>query len=177
VPMALRSPMDAQSSTGQDASPTLPHTSAQLTHYQPPATGAEVTRSTVSGYELLAHKLSESSKGGASSPGIIIPVYRKFEQLNHRVLLHLQDEICELEEELRYLDRCIAQISPRDGTGHIQPASRRGDARYGNELHHRRTELLGRVFQKLEQYSESSALLCHVTNAQLTVCRSSTVLI
>jgi hypothetical protein len=177
VPMALRSPMDAQSSTGQDASPTLPHTSAQLTHYQPPAMGAEVTKSTVSGYELLAHKLSESSKGGASSPGTIIPVYRKFEQLNHRVLLHLQDEICELEEELRYLDRCIAQISPRDGTGHVQPASRRGDARYGNELHHRRTELLGRVFQKLEQYSESSALPCHVTNAQLTVCRSSTVLV
>ena len=177
MPMALRSPMDAQSGTGQAASPILPHSSAQLTHYQPPTVGAEVTRSTVSGYELLAHKLSESSRGGTSSPGTVTPVYRKFEQLNHRVLLHLQDEICELEEELRYLDRCIAQISPRDGTGHVQPASRRGDARYGNELHHRRTELLGRVFQKLEQYSEWGALLCHVTNAQLTGCRSSTVVV
>jgi hypothetical protein len=78
---------------------------------------------------------------------------------------------------LRYLDRCIAQIAPKDESGHVQPASRRGDARYGNELHHRRTELLGRVFQKLEQYSEWSALLCHVMNARLTVCRSSTVFI
>lgn len=84
-------------------------------------------------------------------------MYRKFEHLNHRVLLHLQDEVSELEEELRYLDECIAQASPRDETGHAYPASRRNDARYGNELHYRRTELLGRIFQKLGQYSKCGA--------------------
>ena len=54
---------------------------------------------TMIGYELLAHKLSELKKG--SKADSVVPAYRKFEQLNHRVLLHLQDEISELEEELR----------------------------------------------------------------------------
>jgi hypothetical protein len=80
-------------------------------------------------------------------------MYRKFEQLNHRVLLHLQDEISELEEELRQIDECIAQYAPRNESGQLQPASRRGEARYGNELHYKRTELLGRIFLKLGQYS------------------------
>lgn len=84
-------------------------------------------------------------------------MYRKFEHLNHRVLLHLQDEVSELEEELQYLDDSIAQLSPRDETGHTYPASRRGDARYGGELHYKRTELLGRIFQKIGQYSKCYA--------------------
>ena len=81
-------------------------------------------------------------------------MYRKFEHLNHRVLLHLQDETCELEEELRHLDECIAQVSQKDAEGYAYPASRRNDARYGSEMHFKRTELLGRIFQKLEQYSK-----------------------
>lgn len=110
------------------------------------------------GYELLAEKLSEPTKGSKSKrpqTGNIVPMYRKFETLNHRVLLHLQDEVCEMEEELRWLDECIAQQSPRNDTGHAYPASRRGDARYGNEWHYKRTQLLGRIFQKLGQYSKS----------------------
>jgi peptidoglycan/xylan/chitin deacetylase (PgdA/CDA1 family) len=83
-----------------------------------------------------------------------VPMYRKFEHLNHRVLLHLQDETSELEEELRNLDECIAQITPRDADGYAYPASRRGDARFGGEMHFKRTELLGRIYQKLEQYSK-----------------------
>jgi len=90
----------------------------------------------------------------------VVPMYRKFEGLNHRVLLHLQDEIAELEEELRYLDECIAQCSPRDHAGRHHPASRRGDARYGGELHYRRTELLGRIYLKLGQYSKFLVFPC-----------------
>ena len=86
-------------------------------------------------------------------------MYRKFEHLNHRVLLHLQDETCELEEELRQLDECIAQMSPRDAEGYEYPASRRSDARYGSDVHFKRTELLGRIFQKLEQYSKCDVSL------------------
>jgi hypothetical protein len=85
-------------------------------------------------------------------------MYRKFEYLNHRVLLHLQDEVCEMEEELGHLDESILHTSPRDEAGHAFPASRRGDARYGNELHYKRTELLGRIFQKLGQYSKWHAI-------------------
>jgi hypothetical protein len=106
------------------------------------------------GYELLAHKLSELKKDKHNKEETVVPAYRKFEQLNHRVLLHLQDEISELEEDLRQLDHDIAQASPGGQTGHHQPASRRGDTRYGNDLHSRRIALLGRIFQKLEQYSK-----------------------
>ncbi|KAF1916372.1 hypothetical protein BDU57DRAFT_574289 [Ampelomyces quisqualis] len=119
----------------------------------------DLTRTTAAGYELLANKLSESPKKGngliRKGGGNLVPMYRKFEHLNHRVLLHLQDEVCEMEEELRYLDESIAQMSPRDDAGHAFPASRRNDARYGGELHYKRTELLGRIFQKLGQYNQA----------------------
>jgi hypothetical protein len=82
-------------------------------------------------------------------------MYRKFEQLNHRLLLHLQDELSEMEEELRYTDECIARYAPRDEKGQIQPASRRGEARYGGDLQYRRTELLGRIFIKVGQYNQA----------------------
>lgn len=111
---------------------------------------------TMIGYELLAHKLSELKKG--SKADAVVPAYRKFEQLNHRVLLHLQDEISELEEELRQLDKEIAEASPGAQTGQRHPASRRGDTHFGNDLHQRRIEKLGQVFLKLEQYSKWLAM-------------------
>jgi hypothetical protein len=117
----------------------------------------DMTRATAAGYELLANKLSETPKKSSKflrKAGSVVPMYRKFEHLNHRVLLHLQDEICELEEELRSLDESIAHMSLRDDAGQSYPASRRNDARYGGELHYKRTELLGRIFQKLGQYSK-----------------------
>jgi hypothetical protein len=125
-----------------------------------------MTKTTVVGYELLAGKLAELPKHEDASAtkerGTIVPMYRKFEQLNHRVLLHLQDEISELEEELRTMDEVIAQCSPRTEAGHLQPASRRGDAKYGCELHHKRTELLGRIYLKLGQYSIAPKAGIHV---------------
>ncbi|KAF2268637.1 hypothetical protein CC78DRAFT_540891 [Lojkania enalia] len=124
----------------------------QPPHYQPQTAGPDMSKTTVVGYELLADKLTELSRIGdgevKEGEETVVPMYRKFETLNHRVLLHLQDEISELEEELRYLDECIAQITP------LHPASRRGDAKHGGELHYRRTELLGRIYIKLGQYRE-----------------------
>jgi hypothetical protein len=100
---------------------------------------------------MLATKLSQSA---CKEDLPVKPLYRKFEQLNHRVLLHLQDEIAELEEELRVLDEMIAQTSVTLPEKKVQPASRRADARYGSELHFQRTQILGRVFLKLDQYSK-----------------------
>jgi hypothetical protein len=126
-------------------------------YYQQQEAVGDVAKTTVVGYELLADKLTELSHNekGEQMEGKILPMYRKFEQLNHRVLLHLQDEISELEEELRYLDECIARASPPEESHHRHTASRRNEARYGGELHYRRTELLGRVYLKLGQYSKS----------------------
>lgn len=130
---------------------------SQPPHYQPQPTGPDLSRTTVVGYELLADKLSGVQKNDMRGPieGSVVPMYRKFEQLNHRILLHLQDEISEMEEELRYLDECIAQYSPTHEAGHVQPASRRGESRYGGALQYRRTDLLGRIYLKLGQYSKS----------------------
>lgn len=155
-PLSVRPPMGAPESMVQQMAPPFHQHAVQPPLHPPHAPGPDLSRTTVVGYELLADKLSEPSKGDNKrlQVGVIVPMYRRFEHLNHRVLLHLQDEICELEEELRYLDECIAQTSPRDEAGHAYPASRRGDARYGGELHYRRTELLGRIFQKLGQYSK-----------------------
>jgi hypothetical protein len=126
---------------------------------------------TMIGYELLAHKLSELKKGRKDDA--VVPAYRKFEQLNHRVLLHLQDEISELEEELRQLDQEIAEASPGAQTGHRHPASRRGDTQFGNDLHRQRLDVLGRVFLKLEQYSKCpTACPIKICVASITINKS-----
>jgi hypothetical protein len=142
----------------QHVPPPFPPHAGQPPLYQQHAPLPIQARQTVVGYELLANELSGSSQSSSHGRKNLVPMYRKFEHLNHRVLLHLQDETCELEEELRHLDECIAQMSPRDASGYAYPASRRGDARYGSEMHFKRTELLGRIYQKLEQYSKLAAL-------------------
>jgi hypothetical protein len=120
-----------------------------------------LNQTTLTGYELLATELT-------SADTAIQPLYRKFDYINHRILLHLQDELSELEEQLRILDESIAQftatnsppLSIPDGTHRRHsgpPASRRADAFYGNDMHHRRTALLGRIFLKTEQYSRAMA--------------------
>jgi hypothetical protein len=157
LPLTIQPPMGVSAMPVQQYGPPYHQHPGQPPQYQAHAPGLELTRTAAAGYELLANKLSEKPKEGgklARKGGKVVPMYRKFEHLNHRVLLHLQDEVCELEEELRYLDESIIQMSPRDDAGHAFPASRRGDARYGSELHFKRTELLGRIFQKLGQYSK-----------------------
>ena len=112
----------------------------------------DIHKRTVKGYESVAEKLSKSD---SSQPGAVKPLYRRFKQLNHRILLHLQDEIAELEEELRALDEAIAQTTEfflPEGQS-VPPASRRIDARYGSDLHYQRTQILGKVFVKMQQYS------------------------
>ncbi|KAH9869214.1 hypothetical protein IAQ61_006419 [Plenodomus lingam] len=155
-PLTVRSPAEAM----QQMAPPFPPHLGQPPVYQSHAPAPDLSRKTVIGYELLAEKLSKpKSAGGKRSAkpgkGSIVPMYRKFEHLNHRVLLHLQDEVSEMEEELRHLDEVIAQTSPRDDSGRCYPGSRRGDARFGGESHYRRTELLGRIFQKLGQYNQA----------------------
>ncbi|CAK3905810.1 Hypothetical predicted protein [Lecanosticta acicola] len=111
----------------------------------------DFSQTTIAGYEQLALELS-------STDSAVKPIYRKFEYLNHRILLHLQDELSEMEEQLRTLDEIVAQMEPCPPEGQPRPpASRRGDAFQGSEMHHRRTALLGRIFLKTEQYNRAMA--------------------
>jgi hypothetical protein len=99
-------------------------------------------------------KLDSSSK---EDEGALPPLYRKFETVNHRVLLHLQDEIAQLEEELHSLDeyeeKYRISVGRHEGTKPM-PASRR-DARMQaiSSLYYRRTDLLEKLASKTAQYS------------------------
>ncbi|KAI1427612.1 hypothetical protein F5Y12DRAFT_142390 [Xylaria sp. FL1777] len=103
----------------------------------------------LTGYELLASTLSATSVARNGPP--LRPLYRRFETLNHRLLLHLQDEISELEEQLRQLD--TADTQNRRLSKGILPASRRAESMSGNELQWRKTDILGKIGFKLEQYN------------------------
>ncbi|KAI0404670.1 hypothetical protein F4802DRAFT_216338 [Xylaria palmicola] len=103
----------------------------------------------LTGYELLASRLSATSAGGGGFS--LRPIYRRFETLNHRILLHLQDEISELEEQLRRLDTTDTQ-NRRLPNG-ILPASRRTEYMPAGDLQWHKTDVLGKIGFKLEQYN------------------------
>lgn len=114
----------------------------------PVATLPDLKKTTLEGYEFLAAKLTDGSIGAR-------PMYRSFEHLHHRLLLYLQDEICEYEEELRNLDEWISQVGLVVSEGKSKPASRRAEARISpqeSELMFRRRFVLGEIFVKLERY-------------------------
>ncbi|WPH00184.1 Hypothetical protein R9X50_00300700 [Acrodontium crateriforme] len=159
------------SSTGSERAAYAYHMAIQQYQYPPPPGGPfpgpimntqmihpdhpphapdspDVSQRTMAGYEMIAHELSDRESQ-------ISTVYRKFEYLNHRVLLHLQDELSELEEQLRTVDELIIQMDPALKEGKTTPVSRRGEAYCGGEIHYRRTSLLGRIFIKTEQYNRA----------------------
>ncbi len=117
----------------------------------------------MSGYELLSAKLSNAastrSRRRSSSRAVpdetgepsLKPIYRRFEALNHRLLLHLQDELSELEEQLHRLDTTDTQTRRLQNC--ILPASRRAEFMGGGELQWHKTDILGKIGFKLGQYS------------------------
>lgn len=144
--------------------PEMPRGSAALPHVSPKVLAARVSgqghghvthlpraeKLPLTGYEQLASQLA-SQGSGRSGPNLR-PIYRRFEMLNHRLLLHLQDELCELEEQLHRLD--TADTQTRRLQNCILPASRRAEALAGGELQWHKTEVLGKIGFKLEQYSK-----------------------
>jgi hypothetical protein len=118
------------------------------------SSAAEVT----SGYGLVASHLTHSTtQDKAAFP----PLYRRFESVNHRVLLHLQDEISQMEEDLHTLDEYEEMhrvaTAEKEGTKPL-PASRRVDVQSQaySSLHYRRMDLMAALVQKTEQYSSST---------------------
>jgi len=105
-----------------------------------------LVKSNGSGYDLLASSIDSKSEE------FLRPIYRKFETLNNRMLLYLQDEISEIEDRLRELDSTITQESQYYGN---RPASRRIEARFPSHLQLQRMDLLARSFAKVEQYSKT----------------------
>ncbi|KAI1498001.1 hypothetical protein F5X99DRAFT_420946 [Biscogniauxia marginata] len=141
--------------------PDMPRGNAQHPHISPDALTPRVPNQSyakhlpraeklpLTGYELLASRLSATSPD--QSGPCLRPMYRKFETLNHRLLLHLQDEICELEEQLHRLD--TADTQNRRLRNAILPASRRAEYLSGGELQWHKTDILGKIGFKMEQYN------------------------
>ena len=100
-----------------------------------------------SGYDLLASNIN------SRNDALLTPIYRKFEILNNRMLLYLQDEIAQMEEDLKELDTAIAQ--EESDLGRRGPASRRSEVKLPSQLQWHRMDLMGRTFAKVEQYSKS----------------------
>ena len=98
-----------------------------------------------SGYDLLACNIS------SHDPTKLKPIYRKFESLHNRMLLHLQDEISELEVDLQSIDKLIADDARFSG---LKKASRRAEAKMPSQLQWHRMQIMGQIFVKLEQYSK-----------------------
>lgn len=127
--------------------PYLPNTSALSPRYAQHVQRnlPRAQKLPVTGYELLATRLATSNPK---------PMYRKFEGLNHRVLLHLQDELSELEERLHRIDHADTQSRQAAANGSVVPASRRAAEAAGGELQWHKTDILGRIGFKLTQYSK-----------------------
>lgn len=99
------------------------------------------------GYDLLASNID------SRNDAFLKPIYRKFEILNNRMLLYLQDEIAQMEEDLKELDTAIT-LEEAD-LGRHGPTSRRLEAKMPSQLQWHRMDLMGRTFAKVEQYSKS----------------------
>lgn len=124
------------------AMPGLP-----FAHAPPPSVfqpGYGEDKAPMTGYELLAAKLV----GGFGGPAVA-PVYRRFDVLNHRLMLYMQADLADLEAELHALD---SKDSVERGCG-IIPASRRHERWSSTSLSQQRTEILGQIGYKLSQYS------------------------
>ncbi|EKV05923.1 hypothetical protein PDIG_81200 [Penicillium digitatum PHI26] len=110
-----------------------------------------------SGYGLVASHLTNSP---SAESGTFPPLYRRFETINHRVLLHLQDEISQMEEDLQTLDEYEemhrVNMAEQDGTKPL-PASRRRDAQSQaySSLHYRHMDLMKALIQKTGQYNNA----------------------
>ncbi|KAF3387046.1 hypothetical protein F1880_001051 [Penicillium rolfsii] len=108
-----------------------------------------------SGYGLVASHLTQST---TQEKAAFPPLYRRFESVNHRVLLHLQDEISQMEEDLRTLDEYeeMHRVATAEKEGiKPLPASRRLDVQSQaySSLHYRRMDLMAALIQKTEQYN------------------------
>lgn len=113
----------------------------------PPKAQAKVEKS---GYDHLASAIDSRDRR------FLTPIYRKFETLNNRILLYLQDEIAEMEDALKKLDTFITQEEGQEIT------SRRTDTMYPSQSKWHRQELMCRICFKVEQYSKLALTFRHV---------------
>jgi hypothetical protein len=136
--------------------PAISALSPREQHQMQPRALPRAGKIPITGYEALASALANSTRKENGIP----PIYRKFELLNHRLLLQLQDELSELEEQLHRLDNADTQSRSVIDTAHnsellVQPASRRLGAQMGGDLEWHKADLVARIAYKMAQYNST----------------------
>ena len=169
-PPAYHGPRDPGAIHRPPLPPSPPRSPEEGLHCTTPRKRRSSTQSS-SGYGLVASHLTKSA---SEEKDAFPPLYRRFESVNHRVLLHLQDEISQMEEDLHTLDEYEEMhritTAEQEGTKPL-PASRRRDsqAQAYSPLHYRRMDLMSALIVKTEQYSmlSPSAILRVITDNDL----------
>ncbi|KAL9027707.1 MAG: hypothetical protein Q9196_003811 [Gyalolechia fulgens] len=154
---ATGEPPKAPEDTSYQLSVAPPELSPQLPRgrKQPPVKESPAMKQ---GYSELASRIS------SQEDAVLRPIYRKFETLNNRILLYMQDEISELETELEQLDATILQEEQCVGRGR-HPASRRAEAKAPSPLQWHRRNLMDRCASKLDAYSRTLSSYSNLTQA------------
>lgn len=141
---AYTHPQTPRTATARNSQPGLqaswhpsPYHSSPESTPPPPKVQARVAKSS---YDLLASAIDTRDRR------FLTPVYRKFETLNNRILLYLQDEIAEMEDALKRLDTLVAQEKDQGITS-------RTEIVHASQATWHRQELMCRICVKVEQYS------------------------
>ncbi|KAL8664142.1 MAG: hypothetical protein Q9202_003326 [Teloschistes flavicans] len=138
-----------------DFPPTIANVTYQLS-VTPPELSPQLPRSRKAPSRKEAaqkkHNYSQlASTVSSQDDAVMKPVYRKFETLNNRILLYLQDEISELEASLEELDATItAEERNATDAGH----SPRTNARCASQSYQRKIELTEKCADKVHTYSK-----------------------
>ena len=93
----------------------------------------------------------------ATFPGSPSPPLKVFTQTRQRLLLELQQEVSDLDTELKHLEAYLNTTSPV-GTGPMDSSGRRGSWQWNQhpqDLYAMRTDIVGRLHMKLEHYCKS----------------------
>ena len=108
-------------------------------------TSIDVEHGDKGGYDFVASQVSTTSEDGPR------PLYRRFEALNNRILLMMQDEIMTMENDLSIMDQRIAET---EGLG---PTSRRAELQSPTPLQRQRMKVQAELVTKLGFYNRALA--------------------
>ncbi|KAL8723959.1 MAG: hypothetical protein Q9181_007058 [Wetmoreana brouardii] len=120
--------------TPSELSPQLPRNRKE----QPPKEPSRKKR----GNPQLASAIS------SQDDAVLKPIYRKFEMLNNRILLYLQDEISALETEIEELDALVTR-EEQCMSGLVK------QAKHSTRSQQRRVELMGECAAKVNMYNQA----------------------
>ena len=110
--------------------------------------------STPDACDAIAAKLDWAGRNGRDVP------FRSFQQCNYRLLIHLQDDIADLENELDHLDKLVCdEQAPDRSNSSCRDSGRRPTwhhDQYRMSMKAKEADLIAKLDDKLERYCKQS---------------------